>query len=102
MKFLLIFLLVVFSYLQYALWFKSGGAGDAAILQSRIVAKEQEINRIESGNRRLIAEVRDLEKGLDAIEERARSLIGMIKDDEIFFRMGPSATSTHPRPLGSD
>ena len=78
LKFLAIFLVVVFSYLQYAFWFKSGGVADAKILMLKIEEKEREINSINIGNRRLIAEVKDLEDGLDAVEERARSLIGMI------------------------
>ena len=87
LKFLAIFLIVVLSYLQYAFWFKSGGVADAKILMLKIEEKEKEINSINIGNRRLIAEVKDLEDGLDAVEERARSLIGMIKEDEVFLRI---------------
>ncbi len=98
MKFLTIFLVVVFSYLQYAFWFKSGGVADAKILMLKIEEKEREINNINIGNRRLIAEVKDLEDGLDAVEERARSLIGMIKEDEVFLRINPAnANSNYPR-----
>ena len=94
LKFLAIFLIVVLSYLQYAFWFKSGGVADAKILMLKIEEKKEEINSIKIGNRRLIAEVRDLEDGLDAVEERARSLIGMIKEDEIFLRVNSTNVSS--------
>ena len=95
LKFLAIFLIVVLSYLQYAFWFKSGGVADAKILMLKIEEKEKEINSINIGNRRLIAEVKDLEDGLDAVEERARSLIGMIKEDEVFLRINSANSDTN-------
>ncbi len=95
LKFLAIFLIVVLSYLQYAFWFKSGGVADAKILMLKIEEKEREINSINIGNRRLIAEVKDLEDGLDAVEERARSLIGMIKEDEVFLRINSANSDTN-------
>ena len=95
LKFLAIFLIVVLSYLQYAFWFKSGGVADAKILTLKIEEKEKEINSINIGNRRLIAEVKDLEDGLDAVEERARSLIGMIKEDEVFLRINSANSDTN-------
>ena len=95
LKFLAIFLIVVLSYLQYAFWFKSGGVADAKILMLKIEENEREINSINIGNRRLIAEVKDLEDGLDAVEERARSLIGMIKEDEVFLRINSANSDTN-------
>ena len=95
LKFLAISLIVVLSYLQYAFWFKSGGVADAKILMLKIEEKEREINSINIGNRRLIAEVKDLEDGLDAVEERARSLIGMIKEDEVFLRINSANSDTN-------
>lgn len=103
LKFLAIFLIVVLSYLQYAFWFKSGGVADAKILMLKIEEKEREINSINIGNRRLIAEVKDLEDGLDAVEERARSLIGMIKEDEVFLRINPAnSDSSYPQATSLD
>ena len=103
LKFLAIFLIVVLSYLQYAFWFKSGGVADAKILMLKIEEKEREINSINIGNRRLIAEVKDLEDGLDAVEERARSLIGMIKEDEVFLRINSAnSDSNYPQATSLD
>ncbi len=102
LKLLSVFLLFLFSYLQYALWFQGGGASEAIALEQKIEDKRLEINRIQAGNRRLTAEVRDLEQGLDAVEERARSLIGMIKEDEMFFRVGTPDSFTRSKGVGFD
>ena len=103
LKFLAISLIVVLSYLQYAFWFESGGVADAKVLMLKIEEKEREINSIQVGNRRLIAEVKDLEDGLDAVEERARSLIGMIKEDEVFLRINPAnSDSNYPQATSLD
>mgnify|MGYP003326390368 FL=1 len=103
LKFLAISLIVVLSYLQYAFWFKSGGVADAKIFMLKIEEKEREINSINIGNRRLIAEVKDLEDGLDAVEERARSLIGMIKEDEVFLRINSAnSDSNYPQATSLD
>ena len=103
LKFLAISLIVVLSYLQYAFWLKSGGVADAKVLMLKIEEKEREINSIQVGNRRLIAEVKDLEDGLDAVEERARSLIGMIKEDEVFLRINPAnSDSNYPQAISLD
>jgi cell division protein FtsB len=74
-------------YFQYALWFGDGGAIEAQLLRKYIISKESEIKEIQEGNMSLAAEVADLEQGLEAVEERARNLIGLIKEDEIFIRI---------------
>jgi len=74
-------------YFQYALWFGDGGAREVAVLQNKIESRETKIIQIQERNISLSAEVTDLEKGLEAVEERARNLIGLIKKDEIFFRI---------------
>ena len=52
------------------------------------IAAQREVNQsLRARNEALDAEVRDLKQGLDAIEERARSELGMIKKDEIFFQI---------------
>ena len=60
----------------------------------RQIAAQREVNaRLKVRNAALDAEVRDLKQGLEAIEERARSELGMIRQDEIFFR----SWTTRPR-----
>lgn len=79
--------MALFMCFQYALWLGDGGAREVALLQNKISSKETEITQIQERNISLSAEVADLEKGLEAVEERARNLIGLIKEDEVFFRI---------------
>jgi cell division protein FtsB len=79
-------LLLVALYLQYALWFQRGGVRDVDKLRAAVAEQGAEIQLLRDRNQALAAEVIDLKQGLEAIEERARSDMGMIKEDEVFFR----------------
>ena len=80
---LLAFLLL----LQYPLWFGSGGVYAVWRLHREIAAQQQENLRLKDRNQALEAEVNDLKQGLAAIEEHARSELGMLKKDETFFQV---------------
>jgi len=61
------------------------------------ISKEQRSNaQLKARNDALEAEVQDLKQGADALEERARSELGLIKQGEVFFQMAPEAT---PKPV---
>ena len=83
---LLLFLLVL---LQLKMWFGEGGYRDVQRLAERVEEQAQENEMLAQRNRELQAEVEDLRQGLQAIEERARSELGMIKDDEEFYQVIP-------------
>ncbi len=85
-KVLLILLAVVLVLLQYRFWFGDGGLTELWQLQRTIEQQQQEIAALKERNQALEAEVVNLREGLDAIEERARSDLGMIKDDETFYQ----------------
>lgn len=85
MKWLLGVLIVVFVYLQYRLWIGEGSFANLAQLQSEIEKQSGENARLEERNRLLIAEVMALRNDSDALEERARNDLGMIKKGETFF-----------------
>lgn len=87
MKILLLVLLILFGLLQYKLWLGEGGYTDVRRLEQRVAEQSAENDRLEQRNRELEAEVDDLRQGLDAIEERARSELGMIKNDEQFYQV---------------
>ena len=87
MRVLIALLLIITGYLQYSLWFERGGIRDVARLREEVTAQQNEIANLRERNRALSAEVLDLKQGLEAIEERARSEMGMIKEGEIFFRL---------------
>ena len=87
MRWLTVGLLVVIGLLQYPLWVGKGGwlkvwEYDRHLQQQKDVTKKLEIR-----NAGLDAEVRDLKQGYEAIEERARFELGMIKQDETFVQI---------------
>lgn len=85
LKWLAIVLIVLLALLQYRLWLGEGGIRDLAQVRERVAALEAENKPLRDRNARLAAEVVDLKTGLDAIEERGRSDIGMVRTDEQFF-----------------
>ncbi len=98
MRLLILLLLVLFLLLQYRLWVAPGGLPDVWRLQRELAAREAENRRLEARNRALEAEVRDLKEGLEAVEERARSEMGMIREGEIFYQIidrPPEAKEKH-------
>ncbi|MGM0553657.1 MAG: cell division protein FtsB [Pseudomonadota bacterium] len=76
---------VVLVLLQWPLWFGEGSWSDVRELREQQEAQERENAELHQRNRALEAEVRDLRTGTDAVEERARRDLGMIREDEIFF-----------------
>jgi cell division protein FtsB len=77
--------------LQYRLWVSPNGMRDVWRTERAIEAQTQENRRLEQRNRTLAAEVRDLKEGRAAIEERARTDLGMIGANETFFQIVPPA-----------
>lgn len=80
-------LLVLLLVLQYPLWFGSGSIPAVWHLRQQVVAQKIENAQLQERNNALVAEVMDLKHGLDAIEERARSELGMVKEGETFFHV---------------
>jgi cell division protein FtsB len=73
--------------LQYPLWLGKGGWLRVWEIDRQVTAQKNGNARLRVRNDALDAEVRDLKQGYDAIEERARYELGMIKQDEIFFHV---------------
>lgn len=87
MRLLVVLLLVLLVLLQWRLWFGAGGMRTVWELEQAVEAQQAENLERERRNRSLAAEVEDLKKGLEAIEERARSEMGMIREGEIFYQI---------------
>jgi len=87
MKWVIAVLATMLLLLQYKLWVGDGGIPEVLQLQREVSAIEAEKLQLEERNQALHAEVSDLKKGLDAIEERARSELGMIGKDETFYQI---------------
>lgn len=93
MKFLSFTLLLLITLMQYSLWFgKANWLKVWQVEQDVIVARGNNL-MLQNRNNMLEAEVNDLKQGIEAIEERARSDLGMIKHDEILFQIVRSAQS---------
>lgn len=73
--------------LQYPLWMGSGSLVDTWKLRQERDVQQAENHMLMERNQALEAEVNDLKQGLAAIEERARSELGMTKKDETFYQV---------------
>lgn len=73
--------------LQYQLWVGNGSIAEIWQLNKAIAAQQQENARLAERNAALDAEVQDLKHGLDAVEERARADLGMIRQNESFYQI---------------
>ncbi len=89
----LAFLIVL---LQYPLWLGKGGWLRVWDLDRQVSAQKAGNDKLRQRNAALDAEVRDLKQGFEAVEERARYELGMVRQDEIFFQVVPSASPHAP------
>ncbi len=87
MKTLTLALAALIALLQYPMWLGKGGWLRAWETDQKVRAQHESNQKLQLRNAALDAEVRDLKQGLDAVEERARSELGMIRQDEIFFQV---------------
>ena len=77
--------------IQYPLWLGKGGWLRVWDVDRQLDAQQAKNTRLETRNNALAAEVKDLKQGHDAIEERARYELGMVKNDEVFFQIPGNA-----------
>jgi len=82
--------------LQYPLWLGKGGWLRVWEIDRQVNAQKDGNARLRVRNDALDAEVRDLKQGYEAVEERARYELGMIKQDEIFFHIMEKTPVIHP------
>lgn len=92
MRSLLVILLILVLALQVKMWFGEGGYSDVKRLALRVEEQASENEVLAQRNRELQAEVEDLRQGLHAVEERARSELGMVKENEEFYQVIPGET----------
>ena len=86
-RWLLLILLLMLAGLQYRLWFGEANLRQVWQLERQILQQQIENQQLAERNQRLAAEVQDLKSGLKALEERARSEMGMIRKGETFFQL---------------
>ena len=93
MRVLLAIMVLVLVLLQLKMWFGEGGFRDVQRLEQRVEQQALENEMLAQRNRELQAEVEDLRQGLEAVEERARSELGLIKENEEFYQVVPGQKS---------
>jgi cell division protein FtsB len=98
LRILVLVLAVMLAWLQYRLWFGAGGQGELAQLREAIARQERDNAGRQQRNDALAAEVEDLKSGEAAVEERARSELGMIKPGETFYWLFEPAPPPAPQP----
>ncbi len=89
----LAFLIVV---LQYPLWLGKGGWLRVWDLDRQVTAQKEQNVKLQQRNAGLDAEVRDLKQGFEAVEERARYELGMVRQDEVYFQILPPGSVAQP------
>ena len=87
MKALIVLLVSLLALVQFRLWVGEESLAEVWRLRQAIELQSSENVLFKSRNQRLEAEVRDLKNGLEAVEERARLELGMIRKDEIYFQI---------------
>lgn len=87
MRIIITLLVLLLAFLQYRLWVGEGSLAEVNNLKDEIGSLQQELVILRKRNDALQAEVKDLRSGQAAIEERARSELGMIKEGETFYQV---------------
>lgn len=108
MKALTLIFVILIALLQYPLWLGKGSWLRVWDINRQIIEQKEANARLKARNDSVDAEVRDLKQGFAAIEERARSELGMIRQDEVFYQVLdgtlpsapalPAGTGTETRP----
>jgi cell division protein FtsB len=94
MKWFALTLGIVVLLLQYRLWMSPNGVRELTRLEEAVAEQREDNDRLTNRNAQLAAEVRDLKKGVTALEERARSDLGMIAGNETFYQVIPPHTDS--------
>mgnify|MGYP001411970130 FL=1 len=94
MRAITLLLLVFIMLLQHRLWFGKNSVPDYLALEIEVQRQILDNDKLKRRNKLLYADTDDLKSGVEAIEERARNELGMIKEGETFFRLIPSENKT--------
>lgn len=89
MRFVTAGLLILLALVHAELWAGKGGRSYVVHLQSQLLAQQEANRAAQLRNLQLVAEVSDLKEGMEMVEEKARSELGMIKPDEILVQFSP-------------
>ncbi|KOR30974.1 hypothetical protein TI04_03290 [Achromatium sp. WMS2] len=97
MRIFILVLIALLAWLQFRLWQGPGSITDVQRLNNEVMQQQQELERLNNRNEILEAEVLDLKFGLEALEERARTELEMIRQGEVFYQtVTPNPKATNP------
>jgi cell division protein FtsB len=96
MRWLALVLGILILALQYPMWLGKGGWLQVRETDRQLAVQRDANAKLKARNGALDADVRDLKTGSEAIEERARSELGMMKSDEVFFQLQPGSVQKVP------
>jgi len=89
MRLLIIVLVGLLAILQYHLWFGKNGLQDKYLVSNEVTIIQADNKKLKQRNEMMFSEIEDLKGGLEAVEERARNELGLVKENETFFRVVP-------------
>jgi cell division protein FtsB len=92
-RWLALLFVVLIAALQYPMWLGKGGWLRVGELDRQVSAAREANEKLKMRNDALDADVRDLKTGYEAIEERARGELGMVRQDEVFFQLVPGTAA---------
>ena len=98
MRWLALVFVTLIVALQYPMWLGKGGWLQVREYDRQLAEARAQNARLKARNDALDADVRDLKTGSEAIEERARSELGMMKQDEVFFQLQPAGSAPKSLP----
>jgi cell division protein FtsB len=87
LRYVALILLILLLALEIKLWTGDGGMREVWRLEQRLDEQRKENQKLKARNEALAAEVQDLKSGKEAIEERARSELGLVKPGEVFYQI---------------
>ncbi len=90
MRIVTIILTIFFVLLQYRIWFGKNSVSDYLTLKDNVIRQQAINEKLTQRNKLIFADIDDLKHGLQAIEERARNELGLVKEGETFFRVIPN------------
>ena len=96
MRWLAFAFVALIAALQYPMWLGKGGWLQVRALDGQLASQQESNARLKARNDALDAEVRDLKTGFEAIEERARAELGMVRQDEVFFQLQQPSRPADP------